>query len=185
MKITIVILFALSLCADCFAVSLCSGVGLRTVDRRRVSLIALTFAFVQAGFLFLGWLFGDLLASWVSRAADWIGFILLMYVSLSMLRSAFRGEEECLELDGLRNVLTGAIATSIDALAVGMSLSMAGETLCDISVKTVAVFISTFLSVLVGICGGHRIGLRFGRLAEAAGALVLAVIAFNILLGFI
>ena len=185
MKITLVILFALSLCADCFAVSLCSGVGLRKIDPRRVSLIALAFAVVQAGLLFLGWAFGDLLSSWVSRAADWIGFLLLMYVSLSMFRSAFKGEGEGLDLEGLRNVLTGAVATSIDALAVGMSLSMVGESLSDISVKTLAVFISTFLSVIVGICGGHRLGLCLGRWAEASGALVLAVIAFNILFDFI
>lgn len=185
MNTLLVILFALSLCADCFAVSICSGIALKDAGTARICFVALVFAVIQSGFLFAGWAFGDMLASAVSRVADWIGFGLLVYVSSSMLLSSFRGGDEALNLNGMRNVLTGGAATSIDALAVGMSLSMAGESLADISLKTLAVFVFTFLSVVAGLAGGHVIGRKFGRAAVVLGAAVLLFIAFNILFDFV
>ncbi|MBR5073067.1 MAG: manganese efflux pump [Bacteroidales bacterium] len=184
-SIILALLLALSLCADCFAVSLCSGVTMQDVRRRQVVFIALIFGIVQAGLLLAGYLFGDLFVGYVEKFAHWIGFLLLLYVGGSMVLEALSGKQEARDLNGIRNIVVASIATSIDALAVGISLSMDMETLPSALLKGAAVFLVTVLSVVTGIIGGRRIGTRFGRKAEFAGGCVLILIGLNILLGIV
>jgi len=184
-SIALALLLAVSLCADCFAVSLCSGVTMRDVRRRQVLFIALVFGVVQAGLLLCGYLFGDLFVGYVERFAHWIGFLLLLYVGGSMIIEALKGGEEARDLNGIRNIVVASIATSIDALAVGISLSMEQDSLSSALLKCAAVLVVTILSVVVGILGGRRIGTRFGRSAELAGGCVLILIGLNILLGIV
>ena len=184
-SIILALLLAVSLCADCFAVSLCSGVTMGNVRRRQVLTIAIVFGFVQAGLLLLGYLFGDLFVGYVEKFAHWIGFLLLLYVGGSMILEAVKGKEEARDLNGLRNIIVASIATSIDALAVGISLSMEQDTLSSALLKTAAVFLVTVLSVVAGILGGRSIGTRFGRTAEFIGGIVLILIGLNILLGIV
>ena len=183
----IILAFALavSLCADCFAVSLCSGVTMKDVSRKKVLLVALVFGVVQAAFLFAGYFFGDLFVGYVEKFAHWIGFLLLLYVGGSMILEAIKGEEEARDLNGIRNILVASVATSIDALAVGISLSMDMEPVRSALLKAVAVLIVTMISVVAGILGGRKIGTRFGRGAEIAGGTVLILIGLNILLGIV
>ena len=176
---------AVSLCADCFAVSLCSGVTMKDVSRKKVLLVALVFGVVQAAFLFAGYFFGDLFVGYVEKFAHWIGFLLLLYVGGSMILEAIRGEEEARDLNGIRNILVASVATSIDALAVGISLSMDMEPVRSALLKAVAVLIVTIISVIAGILGGRKIGTRFGRGAETVGGIVLILIGLNILLGIV
>ena len=184
-SIILALLLAVSLCADCFAVSLCSGVTMQGTRRRQVLLIALVFGVVQAGLLLCGYLFGDLFVGYVERFAHWIGFLLLLYVGGSMILEAVKGKEEVRDLNGLRNIIVASIATSIDALAVGISLSMEQDTLSSALLKTAAVFLVTVVSVVAGILGGRRIGTRFGHSAEFVGGCVLILIGLNILLGIV
>ena len=177
------ILVAVSLCADCFAVSLCSGVTLRSVRWRPVLGVALAFAVIQAGLLLAGWAFGWLFVGFVERVSHWIGFLLLLYVGGSMLLEGIRGDEEVRNLDGWRNVLLGGLATSIDALAVGVAQSMEDVSWSGFLPLFAAVFCITALSVAVGLRGGKSIGARFGRWAEVIGGLVLTAIGVKILLG--
>lgn len=183
--ILVTILFALSLCADCFAVSTCSSITLKEIRWNTVAWIAIVFAFVQAGLMVVGWAFGDLFVGYIEKIANLIGFLLLLYVGGSMIKESFEAESEAVNLSGLRNVILGALATSIDAFAVGISLSMGKEPVSDVMWKTLAVFVCTFLSVVAGMFGGHRIGLRFGKLAELAGGLVLIAIGLNVLFHFV
>ena len=110
---------AVSLCADCFAVTLCSSTTLKRIRWSNVALIAIVFAVIQTGLLVLGWLFGSLLASFVIKASHVIGFLLLLYVGGSMLFEGIRGKDEARDLNGLWHIILGGVATSIDALAVG------------------------------------------------------------------
>ncbi|MCQ2148538.1 MAG: manganese efflux pump MntP family protein [Bacteroidales bacterium] len=177
-----ILIFSLSLCADCFAVSVCSSITLKSIDTKTVLPIAITFGIVQSGFMLAGWLFGDLFVGYVEKVAHIIGFLLLLYVGGSMLKEAFEKESEVRNLNGIRNVILGAIATSIDALAVGISLSMSGDSPSDVVGKAVGVLIVTFLSVVVGMFAGHKIGNKFGKIAEGIGGVVLIAIGLNILL---
>lgn len=176
------ILFALSLCADCFAVSLCSSVTLKTVSWKDVLRVALAFAVIQTGLLLAGWAFGSFLAGLLTKIAHIIGFLLLLYVGGSMFIEGIRGEDEVKDLNGLKNVIIGGIATSIDALAVGVSLSMDPKPWDEVMPMALAVFAVTALSVVAGIFGGKTIGSKAGRWAEIAGGLVLVGIGVSILL---
>ena len=167
------ILVAVSLCADCLAVSLCSGVTLRDMRWKRVLGVALAFAVIQAGLLLAGWAFGGLFAGVVRKASDVIGFLLLLYVGVSMLVEGIRGGEEVRNLDGLRNVVVGGLATSIDALGVGVAKSMEDVSWSGFLPLFISVFVITALSVVIGLRSGSAIGERFGRWAEVVGGVVL------------
>lgn len=174
-------LLALSLCADCFAISACSSVTLRKVGFRPAGLTALVFALVQSGFFVIGWGLGDAVAGIVERAAHIVAFLILLYVGGSMFLEGILRREETRNLEGFRNVLAGAAATSIDALAVGASFSMNGEPPASMAVKAAAILAVTFATVVLGILGGAAVGRRFGFLAEIAGGLVLIAIGMTLL----
>ena len=172
---------AVSLCADCFAVTLCSSVTLKDLRWRSVAKVATVFAVIQAGLLLAGWAFGSLLASYVIKVSHIIGFLLLLYVGGSMLLEGIRGKEEVRKLDSMRNIVLGGIATSIDALAVGVAQSMEDTSWNGFLPLLIAVFAVTALSAVLGICGGRFIGKRVGRIAEIIGGLVLICIGVSLL----
>ena len=115
------ILLSASLCADCFAVALCSSVTMKKVTLAQVLKIALIFAIIQTSFLFVGWAFGDFIARCLMHFVKWIGMGLLVFVGVSMIREAF-SEEKPRNLTGFRNIVLAGIADSIDALAVEIIL---------------------------------------------------------------
>lgn len=175
------ILVAISLCADCFAVSLCSSVTLKKICWRDVLRVSLAFAVIQSGLLLAGWMFGNLFVGLVSRISHFIGFALLLYVGGSMLVEGIRNKQEARDLNGWKNVIVGGVATSIDALAVGAAQSMAHRPWEGFWPLLAAVFAVTALTVIAGIRGGSCIGGRFGRWAEIAGGLVLIGIGVSLL----
>lgn len=175
------ILVAVSLCADCFAVTLCSSVTLKDLRWNSVAKVAAVFAVIQAGLLLAGWAFGSLFASYVIKISHIIGFLLLLYVGGSMLYEGVRGKEEVRKLDSWRNIVLGGIATSIDALAVGVAQSMEDTSWNGFLPLLIAVFAVTALSAVLGICGGRFIGRRVGRIAEIIGGLVLIAIGVSLL----
>ena len=182
------ILIAVSLCADCFAVSLCSGVTLEKVDWKSVLKVALAFAIIQAGLLLGGWAFGNIFVGLVFKISHIIGFLLLLYVGGEMVIEAIKALRnpcscEARNLNGWRNIILGGIATSIDALAVGVSQSMAQVGWSEFCALFIAVAIVTALSVIAGIFGGKTLGRHFGHWAELLGGLVLIAIGLSILLG--
>ena len=183
------ILIAVSLCADCFACTLCSGVTLRKVGFKTVAGIALAFAVIQAGLLWVGWEFGTVFVGFIEKAAHWVGFLLLLYVGGGMLLEGLRTlrgkeTETPRRLDGFRNVILSGVATSIDALAVGISQSMVEtmRTLASFYPLWVSVFCVTALSVIAGLLGGKVLGRHLGHWAEILGGLVLIPIGLTILL---
>lgn len=179
------IIFAACLCADCFAVSVCSSVTLKKIDWGSVLKISLAFGVIQAGLMAAGFLFGGLFVGLVESIAKWIGFLLLLYVGGSMVGEALAKECEVRDLNGWKNIVVGGVATSIDALAVGISLSMSRESISDFLLKDLMVFLVTMLSVIVGMFFGHAIGHKFGKIAEFVGGVVLILIGANILLEFL
>lgn len=175
------ILIAISLCADCLAVSLCSSVTIRKINWRAVLRVAVAFAIIQSGLLLAGWLFGNLFVGLIERISHILGFLLLLYVGGSMFIEGIRNKQEVRDLNGLKNVIIGGVATSIDALAVGVAQSMSGQTWPGFAPLLVSVFIVTAISVICGIRGGKALGSRFGRWAEIIGGLVLIGIGVSLL----
>lgn len=183
------ILMAVSLCADCFAVTLCSGVTLGKLRFRSVARVSLVFAVIQTGLLLVGWVFGRALSSYVITFSHIIGFVLLLYVGGSMFWEGLRGSEEVRNLSGWKGVLLGGLATSIDALAVGAAealgesgdISLAGACESGFAALLVSVFVVTLIFSALGICGGRFIGARTGRIAEIIGGCVLIGIGISLL----
>ena len=183
------VLVAVSLCADCFACTLCSGVTLRGLSWKTVGGIALAFAVIQSGLLLAGWAFGNVFVGLIERISHWVGFLLLLYVGGGMLLEGVRAllgrcDAESLRLDGLRNVVLSGVATSIDALAVGVSESMVETTRAFSSICPLflSVFAATALSVVAGLLGGKVLGRHLGHWAEVLGGLVLIGIGVSFLL---
>lgn len=186
MGIVQAILMAVSLCADCFAVSICSSVTLKHIRWASVFRVAIAFAVIQSGLLAVGWAFGHLFVGLVDKISHIIGFLLLLYVGGSMLIEGIKalrtGYCETRDLNGWRNIILGGIATSIDALAVGVSQSMAKVQWDGFMPLLLAVFAVTAISVIAGIFGGKAIGSRLGHWAEVSGGLILIGIGVSILL---
>lgn len=186
MGIFAAILMAASLCADCFAVSLCSSVTVREINWKSVARIAVSFAVIHSSLLFAGWAFGNLFVGLVCRISHIIGFLLLLYVGGDMLLEGIREAKGKVSaernLNSFRNIIISGVATSIDALAVGISQSMAGETFSQFVPLLLSLFIITVATVTAGILGGKTIGNRFGHWAEIAGGLILIGIGITILI---
>lgn len=182
------IIMAVSLCADCFAVSLCSSVTMKSTGWRGTAPVALGFAVIQTGLLLAGWAFGNVFVGLVWKISHLIGFLLLLYVGGGMFMEGVKalrcGDcDEARDLNGLRNIILGGIATSIDALAVGVSQSMVPETRGwdGFSPLVWSVAVVTAASVVAGMASGRAIGKRFGHWAEIAGGLVLVGIGVSLL----
>ena len=184
------ILLGISLCADCFAVALCSSVTVTREDvRRKVWTIAAVFAVIQTGLFLFGWGLGtvatELISEYVGHfetVAHAIGFLLLLYVGGAMFLDGIRGKSEHLNLGGFKSIVLGGIATSIDAAVVGLSMSMDAAPWSEIWPIALSVFVFTALSVIIGMLSGSFIGRKLGYSARIVGGLVLIGLGVNILL---
>jgi putative Mn2+ efflux pump MntP len=171
---------ALGLAMDAFAVAIVAGLTLKTVTPRHVFRLAFHFGLFQFLMPILGWAVGYGLSTYVATYDHWLAFGLLSYVGGKMLVEAWRGESVHSHLDPTRGFLlvTLSVATSIDALAVGLSMAF-----LKVSVWMPAVVIGLVAAALtaLGIHFGQRLGQRVGRWAEAAGGSVLLLIGAKIL----
>ena len=184
------ILLGISLCADCFAVSLCSSFLLpREEMRKKVWTVAAVFAVIQTGLFLGGWALGafatELISEYVGhfeKVAHIIGFLLLLYVGGAMFLDGVRGKSDHLNLDGFKSIIIGGVATSIDATIVGLSMAMDQAKWADIAPVALSILIFTALSVIVGMFSGSFVGRKLGYSARIVGGLVLIGLGVNILL---
>jgi putative Mn2+ efflux pump MntP len=172
---------AFALAMDAFAVSIASSVVLRRVSPRQSFRLSFHFGLFQFLMPVLGWLAGSELVRWFAAYDHWVAFGLLSFIGGKMVyESRRRGEEKleaCDPTRGSRLVIL-SVATSIDALAVGLSFAM-----LEVSVWYPAVVIGIVAAgmTLVGLHLGARLGARFGRRMEVVGGLVLMAIGISIL----
>ena len=173
---------ALGVSADAFAVALTKGLHMRRFNLRHAIIIALTFGAFQAVMPLIGWLLGSQFAHYISGFDHWIAFGLLAIVGGKMLWEAFTAQPDT-ERDSdslnVRELMLLAIATSIDALAVGVTLAFLPVGILN---AVVLIGITTLLVTFVGVVVGRRVGARFGKTAEVAGGVLLVVIGTSILL---
>ena len=186
MKLWEVILIALALAMDCFTVSVVSGVITRKNRWGKVLRMAFLFGFFQALMPFLGWLLIHYFQSSVEAFDHWIAFGLLAFLGIKMIKDAFSSEEEAhMDPTQLRTQLVLAVATSIDALAVGISFSCTGyDTVAQLSLPLLIIGVVSFIFSVAG----HTLGVRFGEAVarrwkpELLGGLILIGIGVKILL---
>ena len=175
------VLLAVGVSADAFAVALGKGLQMQRFRAKDGLVIAATFGLFQAAMPVIGWLLGSALSDVIAPVDHWIAFGLLAVIGGKMLWDALSKSEEkeiAARLD-VRELLVLALATSIDALAVGISLAFLSVSI----VESVALIgITTFALSFAGVYLGHRVGMRFRGPAEVVGGLVLIGIGVKILL---
>ena len=182
MGIAELLLIAVGLSMDAFAVSVCKGLGMRRLNVRVALVLALLFGVFQAGMPVIGWLLGSQFLWLIEPVDHWIAFVLLGFIGGKMILDAVRGEEEesgVVDRIAWGEFLMLAVATSIDALAVGISLAALNV---EIVPSVLIIGVVTFVLSLVGVLVGHLFGSRFERPAQIVGGVVLVLIGVKVLL---
>ncbi len=177
------VLIAVGLSMDAFAVALCKGLGMKKLNYKQGLIIALFFGGFQALMPLAGWALGRQFERYITSVDHWIAFALLCYIGGKMIWDALHEkDEEFCPLDqrlDLKEMLMLAVATSIDALAVGVTFAFLGV---DIVPAVLLIGAITFALSFAGVLIGHRFGVRFKKKAELAGGAVLVLIGLKILL---
>ena len=178
-------LTGIGLSMDAFAVAICKGLGMSKVNYKQMLLIALFFGGFQALMPLLGWLLGRQFEQYITSVDHWIAFALLVLIGANMLREARKGDDTTdaeTVYDAplpLGQLLLMAIATSIDALAVGISFAFLGV---NIWLAIAIIGTTTFLISAAGVFIGNRFGNRYEKRATIAGGIILILLGVKILL---
>jgi len=175
-----VVLLALSMSTDAFAAAVGKGARLDRPGLGEALRTGLIFGSVEAVTPLIGWGLGKAASRFIAAYDHWIAFAILALVGGKMIWDAARREpdEEKPKSHGLPVLVLTAIGTSIDALAVGVTLALIGA---NIIVNALAIGTTTFVLVTIGMLTGRFLGEKFGRYAEAAGGVVLILIGVAIL----
>ena len=183
MGLLALILLSISLAMDCFSVSLAAGVAMRRFDRRTFLRMGLMFRLFQALMPLLGWSFGYSLSNLIRDFDHWLAFGLLVFLGIRMIVEGFRDEDhKTFDPNSWRVILTLSVATSIDALAVGLTFAFINMDLLQLFEAVAIIGLGSFLFALAGSAIGAYVGNKFRFPMEAVGGVVLIGIGTKILL---
>ncbi len=174
---------AVGLSMDAFAVSVCKGLSMKTITVGKSVIVGLWFGGFQAGMPLLGYLLGIQFRDRITAVDHWIAFVLLSFIGVNMLREALSEKEaECCGEDAslaAKDMFLLAVATSIDALAVGITFAF-----LDVDILPAVTFIGivTFLLSGTGVKVGNVFGSKYEARAELAGGIILILLGVKILL---
>lgn len=180
------LLLGVGLSMDAFAVSVCKGLAMKRSSVKAGLTCGIWFGGFQALMPLIGFFLGSMFAEAIQSVDHWVAFGLLVLIGVNMLREAFSPEEdggcsECADADlSVKSMFVMAVATSIDALAVGISLAMAGDVAIFVAVGIIGVCTFTLSAVGVGV--GSVFGSRFEQKAQIAGGVILVILGVKILL---
>ena len=180
-------LLAIGLAMDCFAVSIASGIILKRTRWRPMLVMAFAFGLFQAIMPLIGWMCAKTFSHLIESIDHWIAFGILAFLGGRMIWESFKEEECChlFNLANLREVLTMAVATSIDALAVGISFAFLGiQDYSDILSPILIIGFVSFVLSLIGLIFGIQCGCGLARKlkAELWGGIILVIIGIKILI---
>ncbi len=180
MTIWEILLIAVGLAMDCFAVALCTGTSELRKTPRMVLRVAFHFGLFQGGMTYLGWLAGRQIADLISRFDHWIAFLLLLWVGGRMIAGSLKNDTECWNGDATRGrtLVVLSIATSIDALAIGLSLALIDGSILK---NSLIIGVTSFLLAVAGYLLGDSLGRRFGKRMEFVGGVILVAIGIKVL----
>ena len=180
MELFEIIFIGIGLAMDAFAVSVCKGLSMKRINWKSVIIIALYFGIFQAGMPVLGYFLGSTFSGFVEHVDHWIAFILLGIIGMNMIKDSFDDEvEKRNDRVDFKTMIILAIATSIDALAVGISFAFLKANI----IKSIIVICSTvFVFSLVGSKIGNKFGDKYEHKAQIAGGIILILVGVKILL---
>ena len=176
-----IILIAVGLAMDAFAVSVCKGLSMKKISIKKLLIIAVYFGVFQALMPVIGFFLGESFESLVTSIDHWIALILLSFIGINMLKEAFGKSEEDNKNDdtSFKTMIILAIATSIDALAVGITFAF-----LEINIFVIATIIGviTFIISAIGVIIGNKFGDKYEKKAEIFGGVILILMGIKILL---
>ena len=175
------LLIAAGLSMDAFAVSVCKGLSVQRLRPRHYLLTGAWFGGFQALMPLTGYLLGSTFDQYIVSFDHWIAFLLLALIGGNMVKESLSGEEECHDSSfSIRTMVLLAVATSLDALAVGVTFAL----LPDVHILSAVTLIGliTFLLSAMGLKVGNVFGLRYKARAELAGGVILILMGLKILL---
>lgn len=184
MNLIEIIILAVSLSMDAFAVALCKGLALKKINFKSCMIVGAWFGFFQGFMPLIGYLLGSTFADKITSIDHWIAFVLLAIIGGNMIKESFEKCEECKDASlGFKTMLVMAIATSIDALAVGVSFAFTDFN-PDWFVYIAFILIAVITCVLsaIGVKLGNIFGTKYKSKAEFAGGLILILLGLKILL---
>lgn len=175
------LLLAVGLSMDAFAVSVCKGLAMKKATLKAELTCGVWFGGFQALMPVIGFFLGALFADAIEAFDHWVAFILLAIIGINMLKEALPQEEETASADMcVKTMFIMAVATSIDALAVGISLAMAGSV--NILAAALLIGVCTFLLSAIGVKIGNVFGSRYEKKAQMAGGIILILLGVKILM---
>lgn len=182
------LILAISLTFDTFAVSVGGGISMPNLIFSKKAMIIAFFGVFQAAYLFVGWFVGGKFANFITDWDHWVAFAILAWLGGKMFLGALKGGEEDEDKPKksdflcVKRLAILATATSIDAIAVGASLAMLNINTAQIANVTFFTFIATAVASYIGLQGGIRLGNKVGKKAEMWGGVILIVIGMKILI---
>lgn len=186
MGLTELLLLAVGLSMDAFAVSICKGLKMRKINYKHACIIGLFFGGFQALMPLIGWALGRQFSSYIESVDHWIAFGLLLFIGGKMAIEAIKekdeedgGNSDDLQKLDIKELFILAIATSIDALAVGITFAFLNVSILP-AISIIGV--TTFLFSVVGVAIGNKFGAKYKSKAELVGGIVLMLIGTKILM---
>jgi putative Mn2+ efflux pump MntP len=177
-----ILIIAIGLSADCFAVALSSSIATKHFVFPRFFRFPLAFGIFQALMIVIGWLAGRSIIDFISTYDHWLAFALLVFIGGRMIWESFHEKDEEKVKKNINRWLTLlalSIATSIDALAVGLSFAFLEV---DIAIASATIGVTAFIITIIGQLIGNRVGVLVGKRAEIVGGIILIGIGLKILL---
>ena len=176
-----ILIIAIGLSADSFAVSVSNGLINNTLKFRNNLFVALSFAFFQALMPLLGYLLGNTFANEIKATDHWIAFTLLSFIGLKMIYESFRKDENQNNKTSINFfiIIAQSVATSIDALIIGISFAFIKV---NIYITVFVIGIVTLIFSLSGFCIGKKYGNKFSKYAELTGGIILILLGVKILI---
>ena len=180
-----IFLMAVALSMDAFAVAICKGLATEKAQIKHMVVVGAWFGIFQALMPFIGCTVGSAFLSYIEAVDHWIAFVLLGLIGGNMIKESLSKEEECDCTDAslsFKVMLTMAIATSIDALAAGVGMSVDLDGMGQILIAVLAIGVITFILSAIGVKIGNVFGSKYKFLAELSGGIVLVGMGLKILL---
>lgn len=181
MSLIEVFIIAIALSMDAFAVAICKGLSLKKIQVSKIFIVGGYFGFFQAIMPLIGFLLGSTFANYIESFDYWVAFILLVLIGANMIREAFKKEEDVSSDFSFKSMIVLAIATSIDALTVGVSFSMEPPSI-GIIWTVVIIGITTFVLSCLGVLIGNLFGNKYQKYAEIVGGIILILLGIKTLL---
>lgn len=174
-----ILLISFSLAMDAFSVSITGGMSSQKAKITRALKVAAFFGAFQGVMPLIGWLIGEVMNGLIFSIGHWVAFILLGIIGVKMIHEALSNNDEKKDILNTKTLLMLSIATSIDALVVGITLNLIK---LPFLISVSAIGVVTFILSFFGFLFGSRIGVLFGKKVEIAGGVVLIIIGIKILL---